>query len=80
MFFNFLYFSRGGKDWRQATEDDHFAFHHWRRRDESGPTVQGSTWSQEVSHVNQFYQWAVGGQLVAEVPILSGIGGRRRLG
>ncbi|MFE9476197.1 hypothetical protein ACFYOR_34915 [Streptomyces griseofuscus] len=68
-YFNFLYFSRGGRDWRQATEDDHLAFHHWRRRDESGPTVQGSTWSQEVSHVNQFYQWAVGRQLVAEVPI-----------
>ncbi|MEU8100565.1 site-specific integrase [Streptomyces rubiginosohelvolus] len=68
-FFNFLYVSRGGKDWRQATEADHLAFHQWRRRDERGPAVEGSTWSQEVSHVNQFYLWAVGKRLVAENPV-----------
>jgi len=68
-FLNFLHAARGGKDWRQASEADHMAFHHWRRRDPSGPRVSGSTWSQEVAHVNQFYAWAVGRKLVGEMPI-----------
>jgi len=58
-FLNFLYKSRGGRSWREATEGDHLAFHQWRRRDAAGPQVAGATWSQEVAHVNQFYAWAV---------------------
>jgi site-specific recombinase XerD len=68
-FLNFLHQSRGGKGWRDAIEEDHRAFHYWRRHDHRGPTVAGSTWSLEVSLVNQFYLWAVGQGLVAKVPI-----------
>jgi hypothetical protein len=68
-FFNFLAVSRGGKRWSDAEEDDHLAFQHWRRVAESGPRVAGSTWSQEVSHVNQFYGWARSKQYVASNPI-----------
>jgi hypothetical protein len=42
-FFTFLHTARGGKSWRAATEADHLAFHQWRRRDEAGPHVEGST-------------------------------------
>ncbi|MGW7071822.1 site-specific integrase [Streptomyces sp. NPDC054855] len=58
-FFSFLHTARGGKSWRAATEGDHLAFHQWRRRDDAGPHVEGSTWNHEVSLVNQFYEWAV---------------------
>lgn len=58
-FLDFLWSARSGRSWRDATEADHLAFHQWRRRDEDGPRVAGTTWSQEVSHVNQFYVWAV---------------------
>jgi integrase len=68
-FLNFLHHARGGKSWRQATESDHLAFHQWRRRDPTGPRVAGGTWSQEVSHVNQFFEWAVRQNQVGAVPI-----------
>ncbi|WP_225828941.1 site-specific integrase [Streptomyces naphthomycinicus] len=68
-FFTFLHTARGGKSWRAATEVDHLAFHQWRRRDEAGPHVEGSTWNHEVSLVNQFYEWAVRERYVAAVPI-----------
>jgi len=68
-FLNFLHSARGGKSWRQASEADHLAFHQWRRRDPAGPRVAGDTWSQEVSHVNQFFEWAVQHKQVGAVPI-----------
>ncbi len=68
-FLTFLESSRRGKSWRQASEADHLAYHQWRRRDAAGPRVGGSTWSQEVSHVNQFYAWAVRQGHVGVVPI-----------
>ncbi|MEV5241940.1 site-specific integrase [Streptomyces cinnamoneus] len=68
-FLNFLHTARGGKGWLQASEADHLAFHQWRRRNEAGPRVEGGTWNQEVSLVNQFYEWAVRQGHVAVVPI-----------
>jgi site-specific recombinase XerD len=58
-FLDFLWIARDRRSWRDATEADHLAFFHWRRRDESGPRVSGATWSQEVALVNEFYKWAV---------------------
>lgn len=66
---NFLHRSRGGKDWRAATEADHTAYYYWRRRDPRGPRVDGNTWSPEVSHLQQFYVYAKSKSWVAEVPI-----------
>ncbi|GHB57593.1 hypothetical protein GCM10010347_29670 [Streptomyces cirratus] len=66
---NFLHRSRGGKDWRDATEEDHAAYHHWRRRDPGGPRVDGDTWSQEISHIQQFYVFAKSKSWVPSVPI-----------
>ncbi|MET8682424.1 integrase [Streptomyces sp. NPDC004647] len=66
---NFLHRSRGGKDWRDANEADHTAYHYWRRRDPRGPRVDGDTWSQEVSHLQQFYVYAKRKSWVPEVPI-----------
>ena len=68
-FLNFLHGARGGKSWRQASESDHLAFHQWRRRDPAGPRVAGGTWSQEVSHVNQFFEWAVRQHQIGAIPI-----------
>jgi len=68
-FLTFLSRSRGGRSWRDATEDDHLAYLIWRRRDPSGPTVQGSTWDREVATVNQFYWWAVRKGYVTAHPI-----------
>ncbi|MEU5547277.1 integrase [Streptomyces sioyaensis] len=68
-YLNFLHCARGGKSWRQATEADHLAFHQWRRRDPAGPRVAGGTWSQEVAHVNQFFEWAVRQNQLGAVPI-----------
>lgn len=68
-FLTFLERSRGGRQWRDAVEEDHLAYHQWRRRDEDGPRVAGGTWSQEVSHVNQFYSWAVMRKFAGAVPI-----------
>jgi len=64
---NFLHQSRGEKDWRDATEADHTAYHYWRRLDPRGPRVDGDTWSQEVSHLQQFYVYAKRKQWVSEV-------------
>ncbi|MGW2964090.1 tyrosine-type recombinase/integrase [Streptomyces sp. NPDC001220] len=66
---NFLHQSRGGKDWRDATEADHTAYYYWRRRDLRGPRVDGDTWSQELSHLQQFYVYAKKKLWVPEVPI-----------
>ena len=57
MFFNFLHLSRGGIDWRHATEEDHRAYLVWRRHDPHGPRVSGSTWNREVSAQNRFFRW-----------------------
>ncbi|MFH8342860.1 hypothetical protein [Streptomyces sp. AM6-12] len=54
---------------QNATGADHLAYHHWRRRDVNGPRVDGGTWSQEVSHLQQFYLHAVSKGWVSEVPI-----------
>ncbi|MBK6042237.1 integrase [Streptomyces sp. MBT55] len=66
---SFLHQSRGGKDWRDANEADHTAYYYWRRRDLRGPRVDGDTWSQEVSHLQQFYVYAKKKLWVPEVPI-----------
>ncbi|QTI90627.1 site-specific integrase [Streptomyces sp. AgN23] len=68
-FLTFVYRARGGRGWREATDADHLAYHQWRRRDTAGPRVSGGTWSQDVSHVNQFYVWAAGQGQVGAVPI-----------
>ncbi|MGW7613477.1 hypothetical protein ACWGKW_40795 [Streptomyces sp. NPDC054766] len=61
---NFLHQGRGGKDWHDATEADHTAYHYWRRRDPRGPRVDGDTWSQEVSHIHQFYVYEIRSMVV----------------
>ncbi|MDM4783287.1 MULTISPECIES: site-specific integrase [unclassified Micromonospora] len=58
-FLSFLWSARGGRSWRDATEDDHVAYLVWRRRDADGPRVAGATWDREVAAVNRFYRWAV---------------------
>jgi integrase len=68
-FLNFLWSSRGGTSWRDASEDDHAAYLVWRRQDAAGPRVVGATWNREVSLVNQFYLWAVQRGYVAAHPI-----------
>ncbi|GAA4442567.1 tyrosine-type recombinase/integrase [Phytohabitans houttuyneae] len=68
-FLTFLSVARGGRGWRDATEDDHLAFHAWRRRDPAGPAVAGSTWDREVASVNRFFAWAVERALVVETPV-----------
>jgi hypothetical protein len=68
-FFTFLSTARGGCSWRAATPDDRAAYEWWRRRDESGPRVQNSTWDREVATVNQFYVWAFQQDLVRTNPI-----------
>ncbi|MEV5493748.1 hypothetical protein AB0L47_38290 [Streptomyces bobili] len=68
-FLNSLHSNRGGKGRQDATEADHLAYHHWRRRDVRGPRVDGGTWNQEVSHLQQFYLHAVSKGWASEVPI-----------
>ncbi|MEU7823028.1 site-specific integrase [Catellatospora sp. NPDC049133] len=68
-FLTFLWVARGGRSWRDATEDDHVAYLVWRRRDPAGPRVAGSTWNREVAAVNQFYRWALSRGLVNANPI-----------
>ncbi|MFF5297893.1 integrase [Streptomyces sp. NPDC013161] len=68
-YFTFLHQARGASDWRDATEDDHRAYRHWRRRDAKGPRIDGSTWSQDTSHVFQFYKHAKKKSWVAEIPM-----------
>jgi hypothetical protein len=61
---------RGKRSWRDATPDDRAAYHRWRRVDERGPGVKGSTWGREVATVNSFYQWALESGFVEQNPIL----------
>jgi integrase len=68
-FLTFVYRALGGRGWREVTEADHLAYHQWRRRDAAGPRVSGGTWSQDVSHVNQFYVWAARQGQMGAVPI-----------
>jgi hypothetical protein len=44
VFLNFLWRSRDGKSWRDATEADHVAYLTWRRKDTAGPRVDDATW------------------------------------
>lgn len=67
-FLNFLHRTRG-VSWRDATESDHDAFLYWRRHDLRGPRIGGDTWSQDVSHLFQFYKYASQKSWVAEIPI-----------
>jgi hypothetical protein len=72
-FLTFLWCHRqplGKKSWRDATPEDRAAYHHWRRVDENGPGVTGSTWGREVATVNSFYCWAVEAGFVPQNPIL----------
>ena len=84
-FLDFLWCSRGGRGWRDATEADHDAYWSWRRQDPSGPRVAGSTWNRELSMLNGFYGWAARRGLVAASPIAqrqrrAALGGRERGG
>jgi hypothetical protein len=79
-FLTFLWRSRGGLSWRDATEDDHRAYLVWRRRDPSGPWVSGTTWDREVATVNRFYWWALKCGHVAAHPIPQRMSRRRPVG
>lgn len=68
-FFTFLTNNRAGRDWRDCQENDHLAFHRWRREDKLGPRVSEDTWNREVSAVNRFYVWQVKQRVVKELPI-----------
>lgn len=72
-FLTFLWHHRqplGKRSWRNATPEDRSAYHRWRRVDERGPGVKGSTWGREVATVNSFYQWAIESGFVEQNPIL----------
>ncbi|EPJ40353.1 hypothetical protein STAFG_2602 [Streptomyces afghaniensis 772] len=43
-YFDFLWFARGRRDWRDASMDDRAAFEWWRRRDERGPRWEDTSW------------------------------------
>jgi hypothetical protein len=68
-FLNFLWGSRGGKSWRDATEADHVAYLTWRRKDERGPRIADSTWDREVAAVNRFYRWQIRAGHLRENPL-----------
>jgi site-specific recombinase XerD len=68
-FLSFLHRSRGGRGWRDATEDDHTAYLVWRLYDSAGPRVSGGTWDREVSGVNRFYRWQAERGNVAGNPV-----------
>jgi hypothetical protein len=71
-FLTFLWCNReplGTRSWRDARPEDRAAYHRWRRINERGPGVKGSTWGREVATVNSFYQWAVASGLVEQNPI-----------
>jgi site-specific recombinase XerD len=68
-FLDFLWCSRGGRGWRQATEADHDAYWYWRRQDHGGPRVAGATWNRELSMLNGFYGWAARHGLVPTNPV-----------
>ena len=72
-FLTFLWHHRqplGKRSWRDATPEDRAAYHRWRRIDERGPGVKGSTWGREVATVNSFYRWAIESGFVEQNPIL----------
>ncbi|GGS80232.1 site-specific integrase [Streptomyces badius] len=58
-FLTFLWVARRRKGWRDAVEEDHLAYLVWRRRDDDGPRIAGTTWNREVAGVDAFYRWAV---------------------
>jgi hypothetical protein len=64
-FLDFLWSARNAKGWRDASAEDRVTYEWWRRRDETGPRIQDSTWDREVATVNQFYLWAVSQGLMA---------------
>lgn len=68
-FLRFLDESRGGRSWRDASEEDHVAFLFWRRFDPAGPRVAASTWNRELALVNGFFAWAARQRLVARNPV-----------
>ncbi|WP_136031802.1 MULTISPECIES: tyrosine-type recombinase/integrase [unclassified Microbacterium] len=68
-FLNFLHVNRGGKNWRDATPEDHEAYFGWRREDPDGPRVGASTWDREVAAVNRYYAWQVARGSILENPI-----------
>jgi site-specific recombinase XerD len=68
-FLDFLWCSRGGRGWRDATEADHNAYWYWRRQDPAGPRVAASTWDRELSMLNSFYGWAAQRRLVTANPV-----------
>lgn len=70
-FFDFLWFARGRRGWREASMDDRAAYEWWRRRDEHGPRLEDTSWDREVSTVNQFYLWAIEQDLVRANPSAS---------
>jgi len=79
-FLRFLAECRGGRSWRDAGEDDHAAYLHWRRFDPAGPRVAASTWNRELALVSGFFVWAVRRGLVARNPVAmrAGRNNRRR--
>jgi site-specific recombinase XerD len=68
-FLDFLWCSRGGRRWQDATEADHDAYWYWRRQDPAGPRVAASTWNRELSMLNGFYCWAAQRRLVSANPV-----------
>ncbi len=80
-FLRFLAACRGGRSWREAGEDDHAAYLHWRRFDRAGPRVAASTWNRELALVSGFFAWAVRQGLLARNPVAMRAGrdhGQRR--
>jgi len=69
-FLDFLWGSRGGKSWRDATAEDRAAYERWRRKDPAGPRVEHATWDREVATVNGFFTWAVRQGLMDENPVI----------
>jgi site-specific recombinase XerD len=68
-FLTFLWTTRGGRSWRDATEADHTAYLYWRRFDPAGPRIGAQSWDREVAAVNRFYCWQVRAGNVAVNPI-----------
>ncbi|WP_218952313.1 site-specific integrase [Amycolatopsis anabasis] len=58
-FLTFLWTARERTTWREATESDHLAYAHWRRRDPDGPRIDHATWDREVAAQNRFFAWQV---------------------
>lgn len=80
-FLRFLDECRGGRCWRDAGEDDHAAYLHWRRFDPAGPRVAASTWNRELAMVSAFFGWAVRQGLLVGNPVAMRAGrdqGRRQ--